>query len=383
MMHFLLDLAALLIFAKLFGELFERFELPELLGAIIAGFVLGPVLGLVDIANIALFGQIGLILLLFIAGFEEVDLEQMLRNKKQSIIAGTLGALVPMIMGYFLAKHFGFDFGASLFIAAALASTSITISLGTFIAKRKLNTRVGRTILGASVVDDSLGLFILAFIVSIAATGSFPGTTEIIEILFGMAAFVVIFVVAGWLFPRLVSISKRFEAEEAQFTITIVLVILMAFLAEKLGLSTVLGAFLAGIILSHTSISTKAFSEKLDVVSNGFFIPLFFSWVGLQIAVDSNAISAFTIALITLALASKLIACYASGVLTGFNHKEALALGVGMMPRGEVAMVVLVLGADMGVVPTSVFSSFLILIFVSVLLTPLLITPLIKGRLPA
>ncbi len=382
-MQFLLDLAILLILAKLFGEVFERFELPELLGAIVAGFILGPVFGLVDITNIAAFGQVGLILLLFSAGFKEVNLKQMLRNKKQSITAGVFGSIIPLIIGYFIAQYFGFDFGASLFIGVALAASSITISLGSFISQNKLNTRVGRTILGAAVVDDILGLFILAFVVSIAATGGLPSINQIAEILFGMIAFAVIFVASGWLFPKLVLLSKRFEADEAQFSITIVLVILMAFFAEQLGLSTVLGAFLAGIILSHTSVSTKAFNEKLDVVSEGFFVPLFFAWIGLQIVIDPASLSMFTLVLIVVALLSKLVACYVSGILTGMTNKESLALGVGMMPRGEVAMIVLVLGAGMGIVPNHVFSSFLLLIFVSVFLTPLLITPLIKGKLPA
>ncbi|MCK4327488.1 MAG: cation:proton antiporter [Candidatus Diapherotrites archaeon] len=381
-MEFLLDLALVLILAKVFGEFFERIEMPELLGAIVAGFLLGPILGLVDINNIAAFGQVGLILLLFIVGFEEVNLEQMLRNKKSSVMAGLFGSILPLIAGYLLAQYFGFGFGASLFIGVALAATSITISLGSFIAKGQLNTRVGRTILGASVVDDIVGLFLLAFVVSMAATGALPSLGELGSIVFGMVAFAAIFLVAGWLFPKLVAISKRFEAEEAQFSVTIVLVILLAFLADKLGLSTVLGAFLAGVILSHTSIGTKRFSGKLDVISEGFFIPLFFAWVGLQIVVDASALSMFTLALVAVALASKMIACYGAGMLSGLNNKESLALGIGMIPRGEVAMVILVLGTGIGVLSASVFSSFLILIFVSVFLTPVLLSPLLSGKLP-
>ena len=381
-MEFLLDLAIVLILAKVFGEFFERIEMPELLGAIVAGFLLGPILGLVDISNIASFGQVGLILLLFIAGFEEVDLEQMLRNKKSAILTGLLGSFVPLACGYFLAQYFGYNFGASLFIGVALAATSITISLGSFIAKGKLNTRVGRTILGASVVDDIVGLFLLAFVVSMALTGGFPSLGELGNIVFGMVAFAAIFLAAGWLFPKLVTLSKRFEAEEAQFSVTIVLVILLAFLADKLGLSTVLGAFLAGVILSHTSIGTKRFSGKLDVVSEGFFIPLFFAWVGLQIVVDASALSMFTVALVVVALASKIVACYLAGVISGLNNKESVVLGLGMIPRGEVAMVILVLGSGIGVLSASVFSSFLILIFVSVFLTPILLSPLLKGKLP-
>ncbi|MFC2175134.1 cation:proton antiporter [archaeon] len=381
-MEFLLDLAIVLILAKLFGEVFERIEMPELLGAILAGFVLGPILGLVDIANIAAFGQVGLILLLFVAGFEEVDLKQMLRNKKSAVLVGLFGSIIPLIAGYFLAQYFGFDFGASLFIGTALAATSITISLGAFIDKGKLNTRVGRTILGASVVDDVVGLFLLAFVVSMALTGGLPSLADLSSILFGMGAFAAIFLASGWLFPRLVTISKRFEAEEAQFSITIVLVILLAFLADKLGLSTVLGAFLAGVILSRSSLGTKNFSSKLDVVSEGFFVPLFFAWVGLQIVIDSTALSGFTLALVAVALASKAIACYGAGMLSGLTNRESIALGIGMIPRGEVAMVILVLGTSIGVLSASVFSSFLILIFVSVFLTPVLLSPFLSGKLP-
>jgi len=227
-----------------------------------------------------------------------------------------------------------------------------------------------------------VGLFLLAFIVSMALTGGFPSFGELGSIVFGMLAFAAIFLAAGWLFPQLVKLSKRFEAEEAQFSVTIVLVILLAFLADKLGLSTVLGAFLAGVILSHTSIGTKRFSGKLDVISEGFFVPLFFAWVGLQIVIDSSAFSVFTLALVVVAIVSKIIACYGAGLLSGLNNKESIALGIGMIPRGEVAMVILVLGAGLGVLSASVFSSFLILIFVSVFLTPVLLSPLLSGKLP-
>lgn len=381
-MDLLLDIAIVLILAKLLGELFERMELPELLGAIVAGFILGPLLGLVDISNIAAFGQVGLVLLLFVAGFSEVDVKQLFRNKKSSLLTGLLGSFFPLILGYYLAQYFGFSFAASLFIAVALAATSITISLGAFISEEKLNTRAGRTILGASVVDDIVGLFLLAVVVSMAATGGWPGVTEILDIVIGIVAFAAIFIVISWISPKLVKYSKKFEAEEAQFSLAIVLVLVLAFLADKLGLSTVLGAFLAGIILSRTSLGTKTFEGKLDVVSEGFFIPLFFAWVGLQIVIDVTALSWFTLVLIVVALLSKFLAAYTAGWLSKMNHKESMALGVGMIPRGEVAMVALVLGASMGVVPPSVFSSFLILIFVSVFLTPILLAPFLKGKLP-
>ena len=378
-----MDLALILIFTKLFGEFFERIGMPELLGAILAGFVFGPVLGIVDITNIEGFGQIGLILLLFVAGFSEVDVEQMLKDKKAGILIGVFDSILPLAVGFYFSSYFGLPFTTSLFIGVALAATSISISLGAFIEKGKLNTRVGRSILGASVVDDIIGLLLLAIVVSIGKRGTLPSISDIGEIVFGIGLFAVIFLVAAVVFPVLVKYSRKFEADEAQFSTVIVLVILLAFLAEKLGLSTVLGAFLGGLLLSKVSqLATKSFLEKLHVVSEGIFIPMFFAWVGLKIVLDPQAISFFTLGLIILAILSKFIAAYISGKINRFNNDECLALGVGMIPRGEVALVVLILGMQLGVIPDYVFSSFMLLIFISVFLTPLLLSPILKRRLP-
>ncbi|MBN3037576.1 MAG: cation:proton antiporter [Candidatus Diapherotrites archaeon] len=382
-MEFLLDIAVLLISAKLLGEVAERLRLPELLGAIAAGFLLGPVLGLVDVQNVVRFGQMGLILLLFIAGFREVRVEEIMRNKKSSVLAGTLGALVPLVAGYFLGTYFGFSVITSLFIGSALAASSISISLGSFIEAGRLNTRVGRTVLGSSVVDDVLGLFILAVIVAVATTGSMPSVEVFSGIFFGILLFALVFLASIFLFPLLVRFSNKFKADQAQFSVTMVLVIMLALLAEKFGLSTVLGAFLAGVILSRVpQLATRSFLEKVDVVSEGIFVPLFFAWVGLQIALDAGAITLFTLALIVVALVGKLVGCYVAGALSGFTHVESLALGVGMIPRGEVALVILMLGAKAGVVSSSLFSSFLLLILVSIFLTPVLLAPLLRGKLP-
>jgi len=382
-MEFLLDLALVLISAKVFGELFERIGMPELLGAILAGFVLGPVLGIVDITNIAGFGQVGLILLLFVAGFSEVDIAQMKKNKKAALLVGIFGSLIPLAVGYYLAQAFGFDVSASLFIGLALAATSISISLGAFIEAGKLNTRAGRTILGASVIDDILGLLLLAVVMAIATTGGFPSVGRWFEILLGMGAFGVLFVLGGMFFPILLQYSKKFEADEAQFSIVVVLIMLLSFFADKVGLSTVLGAFLAGVLLSRVpQLGTRRFLEKIGVVSEGIFIPFFFAWIGLQIVIDPAAISMFTLFLILLAILTKFIGAYVAAALAGLKQQECTILGIGMIPRGEVALVVLMLGVSIGAVPQSVFSSFMILIFVTVFLTPLLISPLLKHRLP-
>lgn len=375
-MHFLLDLAILLIAARAFGELFERIRFPSLLGYLVAGLIFGPLLGLVEQNNIAPFGKLGLILLLFVAGFKEVDLEKLLKEKKAGLLTGILSACLPFLVAYFFGISLGYSVGVALFLGLILAATSISISLGAFIELGKLDTRLGRTILSSSIVDDVLGLVGLAVISSIVVAGGMPGLLGWGKLLLGLVLFIGVIVFGGWIAPLAMRLTRRLRSEEIQFSIVLIIVILLAYIAEVVGLSTVLGAFLAGVILSRApSLETRVFSDKLHVVSEGMFIPLFFAWVGLSLSIIPAAFfSLITLFILIIAIAGKFIGGALSGLILRMKLRDAASVGVGMLPRGEVSLVVLMIANELiPDFPPIIFSAIFILIAVSTIITPILL----------
>jgi Kef-type K+ transport system membrane component KefB len=379
-MNFLVSLAVMLIAARIFGEVFERISLPSTLGYIVSGIVLGPVLGLIPIVYISDFGKIGLILLLFIVGFKEIDVEKLVRNKRAGILTGSMGAALTFILGYWLGMNFGFPLLTSLFLGLAVAGTSISSSIASFINLDKMNTRVGRAILGASVTDDILGLAGLALLTSVAVTGAI-GIYEIGQMVFGIVVFFLVFVIGGYSLPVIMKKIKTFRSDEIRFSVVLTVVILVAYLAEFVGLSVVLGAFLAGVMLSKSpELETKEFSNDLSVVAHGIFIPLFFAWIGLQIILLPGMIGTFPLMLIAVAIGGKVIGAGIAGMISRFSRTETLSLGIGMIPRGEVCLIVLAIGKGLGLIPDIVFSSVFMVIAVTVIVTPILLTLVLKNR---
>ena len=382
-MHFLLDLAIMLIAARALGELAERLKFPSLIGYIIAGLILGPLLGLVEQSNIAPFGRLGLILLLFVAGFKEVDLEKLLKEGNAGLLIGTVAAVIPFLTAYFLGVRLGYSASISLFLGLILAATSISISLGAFIELGKLDSRLGRSILSASIVDDVLSLFGLAIVSSIVVAGGMPGLLGWGKLILGLVLFIGVIIFGGFFAPFVIKLTKRLRSEEIQFSTVLIIVILLAYIAEIVGLSTVLGAFLAGVILSRVPmLETRSFSDKLHVVSEGMFIPLFFAWVGLGLSIAPSALLSWvTLFIIIVAVASKFIGGALSGLILRMRIKESTSLGIGVIPRGEVTLVVLMVANELiPNFPPVIFSSILILIAVTTIITPILLKLTLKNK---
>lgn len=378
-MEFLIDLALMVVAAKLFSDLFERFRMPELVGSILAGVLLGPVFGIVDIENIRPFGEIGIVLLLFIAGFEEIRMEEILKHKVTCALIGVIGSLFSFAGIYLLMTYFGYSMLTALFVGAALMATSISISIASLIKTGKINSKVGRITLGSAIIDDIIGLVGLSIVANIALTGHLPGLYEVGVILFEMALFFLIFVLCCYVFPKLIVWSRFMIVEEARFSMTLVLVLLLAFLAQTFGLSSVLGAFLAGVILSRVpELETRRFLEKVNVTSEGIFIPLFFAMIGMQIALSASIFNWFTLALFVVVLASKFIPNYLVSIFSRMKHREALGLGISMMPRGEVTLIIMLLGKSLGIIPEEIFVSVVFVILVTTFLVPALLEPVLQ-----
>jgi len=385
----LLGLALLLIFAKFFGELCERVGIPSILGELSAGIMLGPaVLGFIDphAGTFEFMAEVGIIMLLFVAGFEHVDIKGILGNKKISITLSAVSSFIPMGGVILWGTSMGYPIYSSVLLGVALSATSMGITVRSLLDCNKLNSKPGRTVLGALVLNDITGLIMLTMVIGLVASTTGSLFLDIIYVVGGILVFLMIFVVAELAAPYLITYAIKLKVEEALFTLVFVVVLVAAVLAEQFGLSVMIGAFFAGIALSRSSIlETETFSQKLSSVSYGLFIPIFFAVTGAMIDLG-NLVESGTLALMMLGVITTLqISCaFVVGKIFRFRNWEAVLMGLGMLPYAEVTLIVMaallkltsddpakfggVLGAA-GI--QTLFSAVLVLIAMTILITPL------------
>ncbi len=393
----LLGLAAMLLAAKVCGEIFERFGQPAVLGELAAGIVLG---------NLALFGlgwaeplktnqviaalaELGVIILLFEVGLE-TNLDEMRAVGWSSFLVAVLGVIVPFFLGWGVAQWFIPEehFLAKLFIGATLCATSVGITARVLKDIGKLDTPAARIVLGAAVVDDVLGLIILAVIQGvIKATGSGEAVSVLGFALIAVKAFgflALALAVGRLLMPRLVKGVGRFEGRGVLLSMGLAFCFVMAWLAGLVGLAPIVGAFAAGLILDEVHFEAVARHEKKDLEDllapvSVVFVPIFFVLMGLKVNLKELArpeLLGFAAALTLAAIIGKQVC--ALGVLEkGVNR---LSVGLGMIPRGEVGLIFAGIGATLmlpnangvpeRVINEATFGAIVIMVLVTTLVTP-------------
>ncbi|HEB12971.1 MAG TPA: cation:proton antiporter, partial [Actinobacteria bacterium] len=349
-LEILLHLFIIFAAAKIFAEIFTRIKQPIVIGELIAGAVIGAHgLGLISTTPVNdAIAELGVIFLLFLVGLE-TRMDDMREVGRPAILVGFFGVLIPLIMGYGLYTLFGYDSIRSLFMGTALVATSIGITARVLGDMGLLKHRTSRIILGAAILDDILGLLVLALVSSLAK-GGFNYVEFIILVV--EAVFFVLFLTT--LGPKLAGrhIHKfidRLRISEAPFAIGIILVLGLSVLAEYIGLAAIIGAFLAGIVLSETK-DFLDLENKFRPVGN-LLIPIFFVVMGTKFDI-LGLLTPSTIIILMLtvivAVVSKMIGS-AIGTI-GLGFKTALQTGIGMVPRGEVGIVVGTIGLSLGVI---------------------------------
>jgi len=387
MIEYLLILAVVLIFAKIFGELCERVGIPSILGELATGIILGPSL-LRLIADpssevFTLLAEMGIIMLLFVAGFEHVDIKGMLKYKKVSITLSALSSFIPMSGVILWSLSMGYPIETTLMLGIALSATSMGITVRSLLDCNQINSKSGRTILGSLVINDITGLIMMTVVIGVVSSTSGNIALDMVYIIVGIAAFFGVFLLAEYLMPYIILYAVRLRVEEAQFTLVFVVVLLGAFLASTLGLSTMIGAFFAGIALSRASLlETETFSQKISSVSYGLFIPIFFVMAGARIDL-SNLGQSMGLALMMLSVITTLQigSAFVVGKIYKYGNWKSVLLGLGMLPYGEVTLIVMTalltmannnpakFGGLEGL--HGLFSAVLILIAMTILITPI------------
>ena len=379
----IIEIGILLAAAKLMAELFLRLKLPIVLGELLAGMIIGPfALGSILVIDgtqliqindeIRILGEIGAIVILFMAGLEMTP-KEFVRGGKASFTIGTLGVVVPFFAGLAVFQAFGFDALQSMLIATALTATSIAISIQVLNEFGKIKTREARLIIGAAVVDDILAIAVLSVVTSIVGSGDVDAIQIdhiIWTILQVLGFFVVILVAAVIIMPKVVN-SKMWKAKGSIEGIATAAFFGTAALAGAMGLSPIVGAFAIGMALSTTMVFHKVeeFINKIGLI----FAPLFFAIIGAAVdlrAVDLNVLMLSGI-IILVAVATKLFGCGLPAIFFLKNKAQGMRVGIGMISRGEVGLIVAGVGVTTGALTSEVYSTIVIMVAVTTIITPI------------
>ncbi len=373
------DLAIIIIFAKFFGILARKLKAPQVVGEIIAGLIIGPsILGLVSASDFLVqMAEIGVVLIMFSAGLE-TDLKELMKTGPIAFLIACAGVFIPLIggtlmnMAFFGASAVGtLEFYESLFIGVIMTATSVSITVQALKELGYLKGKVGTTILAAAIIDDIIGIIVLTFVIGFKDPNQNMGRVVISTVLFFVFALIIgliaykIFKFVDIRYPH----TRRIPIAGLAFCLA------MAYIAEKyFGIADITGAYVAGIILCNIR-DSDYIAEKMDINSYMLFGPIFFASIGLKTDITSfsGKILIFSIAFIIVAMITKIVGCGLMAKLCRFNTMDSLKIGVGMMTRGEVALIASQKGLSVGLLEPVYFTSVILLIIASSILTPILL----------
>ena len=383
---FLKDLAIIIVTAKVFGLIANKLKAPQVVGEIIAGLLIGPsMLGWVGQSDfLSRMAEIGVILIMFGAGLE-TNMKDLLKTGPKALLIALVGVLVPLIGGavtYMLI--FGFSewgsegFMRAVFTGTIMTATSVGITVQTLKELGHLKGRVGTLILSSAIIDDIIGIIVLTFVMGFKDPDSDPMDVVVRTGLFLLFS-VLVGIITYYVFKF---IDKRYPHKRRIPILGLALCMIMAYSAEKFfGIADITGAYVAGLILCNLR-DSEYIAEKMDVSSYMMFGPVFFASIGLKTQFDgfTPELLLFSAAFVFTALITKVIGCGCTARLLGNNFKDSLKVGVGMMTRGEVALIVSQKGLSVGLMDPTYFTSVILLIIVSSVTTPILLKLLYRGE---
>lgn len=385
-------LSIILLSAKMAGYISIRFGQPSVLGELLVGILLGPsifnILNLPFIEHqltetIIKLGELGVLLLMFLAGLE-LHFSELKQNARVAILAGSMGVLFPVLFGWGTGLLFGFDHAAALFLGLTLGATSVSISAQTLIELKVLRSRVGLSLLGAAVFDDILIILFLSIFLGLQS-GS--GTSyNIMLIIVKMILFLALSVMFGiWALPWIIRRISKLPVSQGLLTTSLVIMLAYGIAAEAFGgMAAITGAFIAGLMLARTP-EKERIESGIHALAYGLFVPIFFVNIGLSIDLREFHLSSLwlTVVIIIVAIAGKWIGSGWGAKLGGLNQTEAVQLGAGMISRGEVGLIVASVGMREGLVVDDEFSAIIVMILVTTLITPPILRALFtKDRAP-
>lgn len=392
---FFLKLTLILVSARVMAELFAVIGVPAVIGEVLAGVVIGPsVLGIIGADRIfVLLGNIGVILLLFQVGME-TDVGKLLAVGAQSALVAVTGVVLPFVGAYYASEYlFGMNKDAALFVGGTLVATSIGITLRVLRDIKADKGPVARVVLGAAVMDDIIGVVILALLIQYSQHAGHIELLPALKLLGFMAVFLAAAPAFGPVVERLLSsVYGMSRTPGVVSTIIVSFILLLAVASHMLGAPDIIGGFAAGLMLSGTPIfkpkvvktasaalSIAADAEKKITPIGELFIPIFFVMVGVSVNLkdidfSSSGFWVFAAVITAIALVAKLLA----GVWMKGRLRDKVAVGIAMAPRGEVGLIFAQTGLGYGIFNQSAYASMVFVVALTTVLAPLLLKPVIK-----
>jgi Kef-type K+ transport system membrane component KefB len=377
----LIDIALILIFTKLGGLVSRKFKMPEVLGALIAGVILGPaVLKLVQYSdNVKLLSELGVVLLMFLAGLE-TNVDELKKAGKTSLVIALMGVIVPLILGTAAAYLFFTDFWENLFVGVILTATSVSISVETLNELGKLNTKAGVNILGAAVIDDVLGLILISIVLAMSQTlgSGASGTSAVTSLILTFAKIIVFCILAILMIvivPKYINKLSSFNRHKRDLlTYSLAMAFLLAFISEYLGIAAITGAYICGLALSQF-VHREYLVKNVKAISSGFLSLIFFASVGIAADIKgfNMKVLLITLVMFVIAVIGKLVGCGGAARLSKLSKSESLQIGVGMISRGEVAIITANIGMQNHIISEEIYIPTLIVVILTTIITPALL----------
>ena len=378
--RYLLDLALILLSTKLLSLVTKRFKLPQVVGALLAGLILGPaVFNIIHETDfIKQLAEVGVIVLLFNAGLES-NLSEFKKSGKTSFIVAVMGVMIPLIGGTILAyciNHGKVEnvsvFVQNIFIGSVLTATSVSITVETLRELGKVSTSVGNIIVGAAIIDDVLGMLVLTIITSLAGS-----SVSVINVIVKIVGFFIFSIIVGIITYKLFNKwVDKYDIDKRRFVIvSFVICLLLSFSAEEFfGVADITGAYIAGLVLSSNR-ETIYITKRFETLSYILLSPVFFASVGLNVKLpDLNGeIVIITIALIVVAILTKIIGCGLGAKLCGYNNMESIQIGSGMVTRGEVTLIIASKGLALGLMSSYFLTPVILMVVFTSIFTPILL----------
>ncbi|BDG61223.1 cation:proton antiporter [Caldinitratiruptor microaerophilus] len=388
-------LAVIITVAKAAGALSKRLGQPAVFGELLIGLLMGPTL--FNLLEWPIFtegeylhrlvkdlAELGVIFLMFLAGLE-TDLGEMRKVGAAALVGATGGVLLPLLAGTGISLAYGYPGYESVFIGTILTATSVSISAQTLLELGQLRSREGTTILGAAVIDDVMGIIVLSLVVALhgAAAGGEAGKPIWLILLLMVLFFAGAIAVGKWIVPPLLRWARNWPGTEPRFALAIVLGLLFAVAAEEFGqVAAITGSYTLGVMMTLDHDLKHEVEEKLSVLAYGFFVPIFFVSIGLEAnlpqAIAQSGVG-FMTWIVLASILTKIIGAGAGVRPFGFDWSESMRVGIGMVSRGEVALIVAGIGLESGVISQPIYSVMVVMTLVTTLITPILLRFAFRG----
>ena len=373
---FLVSIAIILLTTKILGDVTNKVNMTQVVGALLAGVLIGPScfnwVNETDFVNKT--AEIGVIFLMFMAGLD-TDVKQLKKNSVACVVIASLGVLLPLIGGT-LAYYCDFEQGATdyeeilkaVFIGVVLTATSVSITVEALREMGKLDGKVGSAILGAAVIDDIMGIVVLTIVISLK-----DESVSLVGVLLKILAYAALMALLGYLCQRWQTRIDHNLGRRRITTYVVAACFIIAYISETyFGVADITGAYLLGLFLSRHEIKSEI-ARKLSVPSYLFFSPIFFASVGLKVELSgiTGSLIVFSLILLGVAILTKIIGCGLGAKLCRFTGKEAMQVGIGMISRGEVALIVAQKGYAIGLIDAAMFPPIVIVVIATTIFTPI------------